>query len=565
MLGLLMPRRRAQSSQDANRGWIGNRVKTVAGPVVDENLAYTYSAVWSATRILAEGESSLPLITYRRLAHDDREPATDFDLYDVLKTQVNPTMGSMVFREGRMAHQINWGNAFAEIERNALNRVVALWPIHPGRVRPILPRDDAPGYTYAVRTNSGAEVMLKAEEMLHVPGVLSEDGIWGKGVIPYARESVGMGLATERHGATYFGTGGQPRGVVKLPALKNVDQRKQFRQEWRELHGSPDSAEIAIIPPEGDFIPMAISNEAAQFLQTRQFNVLEIARWYRVPPHMLAELGRATWANVEGMGLEFIIYSLMPWLRRWEEQINLKLLTPEERKTYYVEHLLTSLLRGDQASRYNAYHVALSNGFMTINEIRRLENLNNVGPAGDVLYFPMNMTTIDRMYKGLPPPGTPTPMPALPKAPSGGDGKTPAEPGNKPPQEGNLELAMLGMQRKAAQDILAGTLSRMFTKEADSAQQAVDGKKDFDAWLDKFYAGHEGLLVKALTPDLALVGTFVDLGSTPAETLAAELVRESKALLRAAYDGMTPAEFAGMLSTWPTERAKEKAGALCQS
>lgn len=562
MLGLLMPKRRASASADGlDRGWVSNRVKTVAGPLVDEDLAYTYSAVWSATRLLSESVSMLPLITYEKLDQEDRQAATDHPLYDLLKTKPNPLMGSMVFREGRVAHQVNWGNAFAEIERNPRDEVVALWPIHPSRVRPVNPRDDKPGYSYVVRNNDGSSIALKAEEMLHVPGVLSEDGIWGKGVIAYARESVGFGLGVERHGATYFGTGGQPRGIVKLPGLKDSGARQQFRQEWREMHGHPDSAEIAIIPPEGDYISMSVSNEDAQFLSTRQFNILEICRWYRIPPHMLAELGRATWGNTETMGLEFVIYSLLPWLRRWEEQINLKLLSPEERKQYYVEHQLAMLLRGDQASRYNSYHTALTNGFMTINEIRRLENLNNVGPAGDVLYFPLNMTTVDRMYKGEPPPGTPLPAPALPPAPSGGDGKTPA----KPDEEGDLdEEAMATIQRKAAQDILAGTLGRMFTKEARAAQRTIDGKKDFDDWLQTFYAGHEGLLATALTPDLALLHTFSAWGNEPATSLAANLVRESKALLRTAYDESTPVQFREMLTLWPTERAQAKAAEICK-
>ncbi len=394
-------------------GWGSSRVRTQAGTVVDEDLALTYSACWCATRLLAETVASLPLVVYRRKKNDDREQAPDHPLYDLLKTAPNGDMGSMAFREGRTQHQVNWGNGFAEIERETADPrspIVALNPIHPRRVRPTRPADTDyrgmplwPKYPYMVRNNDGTSTALRADEMLHIPGVLSEDGVWGKGVIAYARQSIGFGLGTERHGASVFGNGSVPRGIVKVPGLKDSDARKAFRAEWKQIHGSPDSGEIAILPVDGEFQQITISNEDNQFLQTRVHNVKEIARWYRIPVHMLSELaGPAGYNSIEMFSLEFVIYSLLPWIRRWEEQLELKLLTAEERKEYFVEHLLAGLLRGDLTTRFNAYAVALNNGFMTRNEVRRLENLNSVGPAGDKLFVPLNMVPLEEAGMGTP-------------------------------------------------------------------------------------------------------------------------------------------------------------------
>lgn len=410
MLSLLFgPSRRAAAPASDERLWTSTeytgRRRTKAGTVVDEELALTYAAVWCATRILAETCSSLPLFLYERQG-EDRRLATDEPLFDLLHSAPNPTMGSMAFREGRTAHQVNWGNGFAEIERDghgADSPAVALWPIHPSRVRPATNYDvyengrPVEQGNYIVWNNDGSRTALAPHEVLHFPGVLSDDGIWGKGVIAYARESVGFGLATERHGATYFGSGATPPGIVYGAGLKDRDARNQFRKEWKEIHGSPDSGEIAILPLDAKYEKITIPNEDSQFLETRVHNVREISRWYKVPAHMLGDLEKAGYSSIEHLSIEFVVYSIMPWLRRQEEQLTLKLLTPAQRKQFFVEHQLAALLRGDLKSRYEAYSIALQNGFMNRNEVRRLENLNSIGSDGERFFVPMNMTPLDRV------------------------------------------------------------------------------------------------------------------------------------------------------------------------
>ena len=390
--------------------WQAGRVRTQSGTRVDEYIALTYAACWCATRIIAETEASLDLFTYRRDGKDgqDTRHATDLPLYDKLLHAPNPDMDSMAFREGRTAHQVNWGNAFAEIEferpGDPTSDLVALWPIHPSRVKPVRPGDgdDLRGYRYLVRNNDGTTVPMRANEMLHVPGVLSEDGIWGKGTVAHARESIGMGLGTERHGATSVGSGNLPRAVLfsNSPMLKDKEARASFRAEWRQTHGSPDSGELGILPGDAKLEPLSFNNRDSQFLESRVHNVREIARWYRVPVHMLGDLEKASYNSIEQLGLEFVAYSLLPWLRRWEKQISMKLIAPQDRSTVYVEHYLRGLLRGDLKSRMDAYKTALMVGIMTINEVRRLENLNSIGPAGNVHYVPLNMTTAERMESG---------------------------------------------------------------------------------------------------------------------------------------------------------------------
>lgn len=420
MLDLLFPKGRKADDWWSGGGWgRGSWIsgRTLAGPVIDEDLALTYSAVWCACRVLSEAAANLPLITYRQGANGDRFQARDHGAHDLLRTAPNPTMGAHPFRIGRVLHQLNWGQGFAEIEReqagNPTSPLLALWPIHPSRVRPSRPGDryenhqPVPLGNYLVRNNDNTWEVLKPEEMLHVPGCFPEDGIWGKSTIAHAREDLGFGLAVQRHGASFFGSGAQPKAVLKLPGMKDKQIRSEFRQEWKEVHGSPDSGEVAILPPEGDYTIISLTNEDSQFLETLKDGSRRVAQWYRVPPHMLAELeGGASFASIEMMSLEFVIYSLMPWLRGWEDQLCLKLFSVDERKEYFVEHNLAGLLRGDWQTRWNGYQKALSIGCLSINEIRRLENMNGIGKDGDVYYLPANLTTAAKLARTPAEPGS---------------------------------------------------------------------------------------------------------------------------------------------------------------
>lgn len=409
MLDLILGPARKATAMGDNDSWfhwlesVGR--KTKAGVRVNEEAALTFSACWCATRVISETIAMLPLLLYEKQKGDSREFATEHPLYDLLKVAPNPEMGSMAWREGRLHHQVNYGNAFSEIEWDNVRperrtRVIGLHPIHPTRVQPICettyPNEYAEGFRYRVNNDDGSQVVMRGDEMLHVPGPISEDGIWGKGVIQYARESIGACLATEAHVASSFGDNSMPGAVVILPGMKDPGVRKQFRSEWKEIHGGPNGDRLAILPPEGQFHALGqFNNHDAEFLANRQHNIEEICRWYRVYPHMIMHLLRSTNNNIEHQGIEAVVYSFMPWIRRWEEQINLKCLLPRERKKYYAEHQLAGLLRGDITSRFAAYTTALQNGFMSINECRRLENLNPVD-GGDKHFVQMNLIELGR-------------------------------------------------------------------------------------------------------------------------------------------------------------------------
>lgn len=528
---------------DADGFVVGRSVKTRSGQWVSEDAALNYSAAWCATRVISEAVGSLPLLTYRRMPDNGRELATDHPLYELLKFSPNESMGSTVFREGRTMHQVNYGNGFAEIEVER-RQIVALHPIHPSRVHAPTKSERAQGWAYSVRNNDNSQVLMRRDEMLHVPGVLSEDGVWGKGVIQYARESLGFANAVEQHGADYFGSGAQPKGILTAPGMKDPEQRRNMRKEWKEVHGS-NNGEIAIFPPESKYSPITIGNEDSQFLETRKHNINEFARWYRVPAHMLGDLERATFSNIEQQSIDFIAYSLLPWLRKWEEELMRKLLSEAEREEYFIEFNLAGLLRGDISSRMTAYQLALQNGIMTINEVRRLENLPGIGPAGDVNYVQLNMSTAQRIMDGTEQRSGATERPA----------KQEALPLIAPIADA------LGAPhgKEALRNVLVDAVARVLSKEANAAQRAISGSQFLD-WLDSFYAKHQATAYETLRPALAMMNAMGMARDLTATTKA--LCDESKALLRSAAKNMTTEQSIAMLKSWPTQRAAQVADEL---
>jgi HK97 family phage portal protein len=513
---------------------VGLSRRTTGGVVVNEDSALNFSAVYCATRVIAETFATLPCFLYKRTRGDDREFADNHPLYSLIRHAPNPTMSGMAFRESRTALQVNWGNAFAEIERGLNDEVVGLWPIHSSRVTPV-PAGQlyADGYRYLVRNDNGSRVPLYPSEMLHVPGVCPDDGIWAKGVIQYARESIGGALAVEAHGSSYFGGGAQPKGVLVGLGLKDKEARKAFREEWKEIHGSPDSSEVAILPVNADYKPVSIPNNDSQFLETRKHNITEIARWYRLPPHMIMDLEHATFSNIEHQGVEFVVYSMLPWVRRWEEQQMLKLLRPKEQKKYYIEYNLSGLMRGDTQARFTAYAQALANGIMTLNEIRRLENLNGIGEAGDQNFIQLNMTTVQRLVDG-----SMEESAAKPQAPQMATQVTPAD----------TESSLLQI------------LERMAAVEENAVKRKIDSP-DFLDWLADWASQHSRRVADSLQPirQLLLAANLSPHG------VALQVVQASARILRQAYETSTKPAMAALLEQWRVTRPREDVQALLKA
>ena len=363
---------------------------STSGKTVTERSAMQMTAVYSCVRILAEAIAGLPLHVYRYNSDGGKEKAIDHSLYLILHDEPNPEMSSFVFRETLMTHLLLWGNAYAQIIRNSKGEVMALYPLMPNKMS--VDRDEN-GQLYYQYLRSIDEVggksetvILKPADVLHIPG-LGFDGLVGYSPIAMAKNAIGLAIATEEYGAKFFANGAAPSGVLEHPGTIKDPQR--VREAWQsQFGGSQNSGKIAVLEEGMKYTPISISPEQAQFLETRKFQINEIARIFRVPPHMVGDLEKSSFSNIEQQSLEFVKYTLDPWVIRWEQSIMRTLLTPEEKKSYFVKFNLEGLLRGDYQSRMNGYATARQNGWMSANDIRELENLDRIpAEAGGDLYL----------------------------------------------------------------------------------------------------------------------------------------------------------------------------------
>ena len=356
-----------------------------SGKVVTERSAMQMTAVYACVRILSEAIAGLPLHMYRYKDDGGKEKALDHPLYLLLHDEPNPEMSSFVFRETLMTHLLLWGNAYAQIIRNGKGEVVALYPLMPNKMT--VSRDET-GQLYYTYQKSQEElpkdntytVTLHPSDVLHIPG-LGFDGLVGYSPIAMAKNAIGLAIATEEYGSKFFANGAAPSGVLEHPGTIKDPQR--VRESWMsQFGGSANSNKIAVLEEGLKYTPISISPEQAQFLETRKFQINEIARIFRVPPHMVGDLEKSSFSNIEQQSLEFVKYTLDPWVVRWEQSIQRTLLTLEEKKTYFVKFNVEGLLRGDYQSRMSGYATARQNGWMSANDIRELENLDRI-PAED--------------------------------------------------------------------------------------------------------------------------------------------------------------------------------------
>ena len=369
---------------------------TTSGKAVTERSAMQMTAVYSCVRILAEAVAGLPLHLYRYKEDGGKEKAIDHPLYLLLHDEPNPEMSSFVFRETLMTHLLLWGNAYAQIIRNGKGEVIALYPLMPNRM--VVDRD-IHGQLYYQYTRSteeaptmkGVTVNLPPSDVLHIPG-LGFDGLVGYSPIAMAKNAIGMAIACEEYGAKFFANGAAPGGVLEHPGTIKDPQR--VRESWQSTFGgSGNSNKIAVLEEGMKYTPIGISPEQAQFLETRKFQINEIARIFRVPPHMVGDLEKSSFSNIEQQSLEFVKYTLEPWLVRWEQSIQRTLFSPEEKKRYFAKFNVEGLLRGDYASRMSGYATARQNGWMSANDIRELENLDRIPTedGGDLYLINGNM------------------------------------------------------------------------------------------------------------------------------------------------------------------------------
>lgn len=516
-----------------------------------------HSAVYACVRLLAETVASLPLHVYRRTA-TGKELATDHPLYRVLHDSPNDEMTSFQFREVMQAHLALWGNAYAQIQRDGSGRI-QLWPIQPQYVQP--ERNNAGQIVYKVYQyqTTGTFRYLSYDEMLHIPG-LSFNGIVGLSPIGLAREAIGLGLAAEKFGARFFGSGTNFGTVLTHPNSLSDEALAHLRRSFEKRAKGLDNSHSMLILEEGlDIKNVAIPPEDSQFIETRKFQVNDIARIFRIPPHMIGDLERATFSNIEQQSIEFVQHTIRPWLVRWEQQINKKLLGGD----YFAEFNVDGLLRGDIKSRYEAYAIARQNGWMSANDIRRLENMDPLpGRVGDTYLVPLNMQDA-------------------------------AQP--EPAPEGRAEIrakeerAMRSAETRERLTesyipLFQSTLDKFIQREsADVLQQYEKNPDSFLNWLDGYYQGFRDELKGAISGVLQglskgiRAAILAELGNdSPADELPRELelfllayadsfaarhvsvsANEIRSTLKA--DGQPADNLSALMETWNKERAKEAA------
>ena len=356
--------------------------RTTSGKPVNERTAMQTTAVYACVRILAEAVASLPLHVYEYQDDGGKKLVHDHPLYYLLHDEPNPEMTSFVFRETLMSHLLIWGNAYAQIIRDGAGRVLGLYPLLPDKMD--VQRDNRGNIYYVYSRNSDenplfkeyGDIRLKAEDVLHIPG-LGFDGLIGYSPIAMAKNAVGMTLACEEYGASFFANGANPGGVLEHPGV--LKDPSKVRESWNSVYRGVNNAhKIAVLEEGMKYQQIGIPPEEAQFLETRKFQINEIARLYRIPPHMVGDLDKSSFSNIEQQSLEFVKYTLDPWVIRWEQSLQRSLLLPGEKGKYFIKLNVDGLLRGDYQSRMNGYAVGRQNGWFSANDIREMENMNPI-------------------------------------------------------------------------------------------------------------------------------------------------------------------------------------------
>ena len=365
-----------QSLADLDR-WMDAEIGggyTYAGEFVTPRTAMQVSTVWACQQAISGDMAKLPLRTYRRDAKDNRFEARDHYLYPLLTETANPEMSAFRFKRQMQTWALGWGNAYAEIEISGRGQVVALWPWHPSRVT--VSRKAGGSLIYTYRMQDGTEISRPDDLIFHLRG-LEIDGICGLNPIEAHRQRIGMSLATEKHGATFFGNGARPLGVLQHPGSVGDTGVQNIRKMWESTHGGAANAHrIAILEEGMTYKETSLSMVDAQYLETMKFGVEEIARIYGVPPHRIGHLERATNNNIEHQGREYVQSCIGQWGANWQAEIMMSLLSARERKDVFVEFDYSEYLTGDYMAQAEWIRSRWNTGSITADEIRKRFNEN---------------------------------------------------------------------------------------------------------------------------------------------------------------------------------------------
>lgn len=459
--------------------WLGGGTSST-GLNVDENTALTSTALYACVKILAETISSLPLHVYQEQADGSKLKAIDHPLYPVLHLQPNPEMTTQEWLEAIVGHLMLWGNCYSEIQYDYGGRPIALWPLRPDRMQ-IFRDPQTLELDYQFSLYRGGMVHLLPEQVLHIR-LMSRDGILGLSPVGQNMEAIGLDLALLKYGGKLFGNSAVPIGAITYNRPLQPKQKEDLRQSWNaKYQGLDNAARTALFEDGMGWQAIGLPPEQLQYVQLRQFTLQDMARMYRIPPHLLQELTRSTNNNIEHQGIDFVTYTLRPHLTRFEQRMQSRLFHGPGK--YYPMLRVDGLLRGDLASRYAAYAIARQWGWESVNTILQMEDRNPIGTEGDEYLRPLNMV----------PAGTP--LDYVPVKPQPGDGQGPDD-GN----EGDASA------RSAIGVVLGDVLQRVARRERNDVLRAAKrllGKGDVDgfkAWTLDFFVEHRQFVEQQLEP-----------------------------------------------------------------
>lgn len=506
LYNMFRPRSGPSSASDF---WYNALAGAMSNTVATPDTALRVSAVWACCRVLCNAVASIPLVLYERLPDGGKRRASDHPLYGLLHDRPNEWQSSYEFREMMQLHLLLRGNAYAVIVPDMQGNVAQLLPLHPDRVQ--VDRISNGRLRYTVRRQNGEHVVYAQDEIFHIRG-LSSDGMVGLSPIDAMRNAVSAALATDRHAERVFTQAARPAGVLEIPASMQDKAMENVRRSWQETYGGAENAgKVAILREGMKFNAIGMTAEDSQFIETRQYQVTDIARIMGVPPHLIGDLSRATFSNVEQQSLDFILHSARPWYVRWESRIGLDLLAEED---VFAEFLIDAYLRGDTASRYAAHATAINNGWMSRNEVRVIENLNPVDGLDGYL-VPLNMATAEEAAQLAV--GDIEDEPLNPPTPAQGEASEP------PVVSDEKAAAVLRMMSVDA----AGRLVQAETRELEKVLKRGVSGEALTAWVGEFYAKHIGYVAKTLVP-VANAYTAVYGGERDVAALSQSIVDDAK-------------------------------------
>ena len=366
--------------------------KTKSGSSITPDTAWNYSAVYAAIRLLAETVAQLPLSLHQKTGAD-RNPAVDHPLYGMMHNNPSNMMTSFVWRETHMGHVLSWGNGYAYIEReHVTGRPKSLQLLSPKDT--VVDTDRNGDLIYVTKINN-REYTIDQNDILHIQSI-GTDGVCGKSPITLHRETLGLSMRATEFGAEFFGNGASLGGILKHPGGLGKEGRAKLKSAWDKLKGSGYQG-VAVLEEGMDYTRIGIPPDDAQFIETRKFQITEVARIFNIPPHMLRDLEKSAFNNMTEQSIEFLRFTMTPWLVRWEQELNRKLLTKNEiAEGYYFKFMTNGLLRGTQDARYEAYGKAINDGWLSRNEVREFEDLNPVDGLDEYL-VPLNMIPSDQL------------------------------------------------------------------------------------------------------------------------------------------------------------------------